>query len=275
MADSPAAMKRSLSKNPNMLRTMIGTGLTLILVLSYAVYSATMDSEYYGYITTNDAVDAELASESEGNASWYFTTQAAITWVNFTVNGGPTTDAYLVVEAEGFRSDWYHSPLLGLDDGGYVCNEPESDYSAVIETCELSSIHSIKLDNGSAVLRGRVSLELPIGGKGYFESENKESAEIFAKDVVSSQEKTTTWRVKVIEGESITTSGMIDIRAEYVVHEYISVDRFTLDPVQETVYSIAALIGCFFLVLIIPLMIYYSAIYKERINEQIRMEITD
>ena len=70
------AMKRSMAKNPNMLRTMIGTGLTLILVLSYAVYSATMDSEYYGYETTNRQISADLTSDSEGNASWFFTTQA-------------------------------------------------------------------------------------------------------------------------------------------------------------------------------------------------------
>ena len=50
-------VKRSLSKNPNMLRTMIGTGMTLILLLSYAVYSNTVDSEYYGYTTTNDSLE--------------------------------------------------------------------------------------------------------------------------------------------------------------------------------------------------------------------------
>ena len=47
-------MRKSLSRNPNMMRTMIGIGLVLILVLSYAVYSNTLDSEYYGYTTTND-----------------------------------------------------------------------------------------------------------------------------------------------------------------------------------------------------------------------------
>ena len=40
-------MKKSLSRNPNMLRTMIGLGLTLILLLGYAVYSNTVDTEYY------------------------------------------------------------------------------------------------------------------------------------------------------------------------------------------------------------------------------------
>ena len=38
------SMKKALAQNPNMLRTMVGLGLTLILILSYAVYGATMDS---------------------------------------------------------------------------------------------------------------------------------------------------------------------------------------------------------------------------------------
>ena len=38
-------MRKSMSRNPNMLRTMIGTGLVLVLVLAFAVYSNTVDSE--------------------------------------------------------------------------------------------------------------------------------------------------------------------------------------------------------------------------------------
>jgi len=54
-------MKKSLAKNPNMLRTMIGTGLVLVLILSYAVYSNTLDSEYYGYKTTNESEIIDLS----------------------------------------------------------------------------------------------------------------------------------------------------------------------------------------------------------------------
>ena len=78
-------MKRSLSKNPNMLRTMVGTGLTLIILLSYAVFSNTVDSEYYSYTTTNEHNVMDISAEVEGEASWYYTTYSAITWVNFTV----------------------------------------------------------------------------------------------------------------------------------------------------------------------------------------------
>ena len=36
-------------------RTMIGLGLTLILLLGYAVYSNTVDTEYYRFETTNES----------------------------------------------------------------------------------------------------------------------------------------------------------------------------------------------------------------------------
>ena len=61
----------------------------LILVLSYAVYSNTVDSEYYGYTTTNESLEMELQMESEDKASWYYTTKAAITWVNVSIDGAP------------------------------------------------------------------------------------------------------------------------------------------------------------------------------------------
>ena len=61
-------MRKSLSRNPNMLRTMIGIGMVLILVLGYAVYSNTVDSEYYGYSTTNEPIILQMAEEVEGEA---------------------------------------------------------------------------------------------------------------------------------------------------------------------------------------------------------------
>ena len=123
-------VKKSLSKNPNMLRTMIGTGMTLIILLSYAVYSNTVDSEYYEYNTTNEHNSMMLTQESDSLAEWYFTTTDAITWVNFTIDSAPS-DSTLIVEAVG--TNWSHSPNLGLSDQSYICNEPNSDYSDILD----------------------------------------------------------------------------------------------------------------------------------------------
>ena len=58
-------MKKALSRNPNMLRTMIGLGLTLILLLGYAVYSNTVDTEYYRFETTNEESELTLTKQNK------------------------------------------------------------------------------------------------------------------------------------------------------------------------------------------------------------------
>ena len=71
-------MRKSLSRNPNMLRTMIGLGLVLILVLSYAVYSATVDSEYYRYETSNASTEYQVTIQEENESTWYVATDSAL-----------------------------------------------------------------------------------------------------------------------------------------------------------------------------------------------------
>jgi len=265
-------VKRSLSKNPNMLRTMVGTGLTLIILLSYAVYSNTVDSEYYSYTTTNEHNFMDISEESQGGAQWYYTTYSAITWVNFSVeNAAP--GSILTVEAEG--TNWSHSPSLGLQEQSYICNEPDSDYSKYLETCEYSRTHSIVLDNGSGTLRGRVSLDLPIKGKGYLESDSIINAQNEAGELVHSAKKTITWKIKIEDGGEIASSEGVLVESEFSSHELLELEKFKLNPVQETVYSFSALVGCFFLVLVIPLMIFFSARYRENMNEKIRATVEE
>jgi hypothetical protein len=251
---------------------MVGTGLTLIILLSYAVYSNTVDSEYFSYTTTNENNMMDISQESEGEAQWYYTTYSAITWVNFTVeNAAPGST--LTVEAEG--TNWSHSPSLGLQDQSYICNEPDSDYSKYLETCEYSRSHSIILDNGSGTLRGRVSLDLPIKGKGYLESDDIINAQNEAENLVQSAKKTITWKIKIEDNGQISSSEGILVESEFTSHELLELEEFKLNPVQETVYSFSALVGCFFLVLVIPLMIFFSARYRENKNEELRTAVEE
>ncbi len=265
-------MKRSLSKNPNMLRTMIGTGLTLIILLAFAVYSNTVDSEYYEYTTTNEAVTMEFKAEEDGQADWFVVTNEAITWVNFSVDGAPAGST-LTVEADA--TNWSHSPSLGLEDRNYICNEPESDYSEVIETCDYSRTHSIDLESGNGTLRGRVSLELPIKGKGYLESSSLDKANLSANEMIDEAKMTITWKITVQkDGEVVPSAGML-VEGEYSKHELIGLEQFQLDPIQETVYSFSALVGCFFMALVVPLMIYFAARYRENKDEEKRASVEE
>ena len=74
-----------MSRNPNMLRTLIGLGLVLIIILGYAVHSNTVDSEYYLYETTNSEQNTELIQLEENSSEWYFISNEPITWINTTV----------------------------------------------------------------------------------------------------------------------------------------------------------------------------------------------
>jgi len=214
----------------------------------------------------------DISQESEGEAQWYYTTYSAITWVNFTVeNAAPGST--LTVEAEG--TNWSHSPSLGLQDQSYICNEPDSDYSKYLETCEYSRSHSIILDNGSGTLRGRVSLDLPIKGKGYLESDDIINAQNEAENLVQSAKKTITWKIKIEDNGQISSSEGILVESEFTSHELLELEEFKLNPVQETVYSFSALVGCFFLVLVIPLMIFFSARYRENKNEELRTAVEE
>jgi hypothetical protein len=214
----------------------------------------------------------EISQESEGEAQWYYTTYSAITWVNFTVeNAAPGST--LTVEAEG--TNWSHSPSLGLQDQSYICNEPDSDYSKYMETCEYSRSHSIVLDNGSGTLRGRVSLDLPIKGKGYLESDDIINAQNEAENLVQSAKKTITWKIKIDDAGKVASSEGVLVESEFTSHELLELEEFKLNPVQETVYSFSALVGCFFLVLVIPLMIFFSARYRENKDEELRTAVEE
>ena len=259
-------MRKSLSRNPNMLRTMIGIGMVLILVLAYAVYSNTVDSEYYGYSTTNEPILLQMEEEVEGEAKWRTTSEGALTWINVTVSGVSEGNT---IRVEALGTEWYHSPLLGAPDAdNFNCGE----WSKVSESCILASAHEVQVEYGTMTIRGLVSLELPIDGLGYLQSEDSDSAEAAALDLITESWDTVSWRVSVLDDGVIVSSQGINLTLEVVTHEIISVSEFKLDPIQESVYSFATLVGCFSLLLALPLMVYYSAMYKAKRDERIRIE---
>ena len=98
-------MKKALAQNPNMLRTMIGLGLTLIVILSYAVYGATIASSYYMYHTTNESVNHDVnnqgLSPDNTTQTWTFTTNRSTTWLNVTIDGVEIEDTISVGVSDG------------------------------------------------------------------------------------------------------------------------------------------------------------------------------
>ena len=85
-------MKKALAQNPNLLRTLIGLSLTLIFMLSYAVYGATVSPNYYIYqteATTTEFNEIDLDKQVINNQTYWTavieTDAQNLTWVNMTV----------------------------------------------------------------------------------------------------------------------------------------------------------------------------------------------
>ena len=261
-------MEKSMSRNPNMLRTLIGLGLVLILILGYAVHSNTVDSEYYLYETSNSESDLELIQLENNMSEWYVVTNSAITWINTSVDGAPQ-GSILKLDASGV--DWYHTPSLGQDQKDYNCKEFAPDYVNLIETCIKGPFHEINLDEQNNLI-GLVSLDLPIGGLGSVQADTQAEANETAENIVDDSTRIITWKISIIDsnGEIISSLG-IDVNSTVTTHDLISVEEFKLDPIQESIYSLATLVGCFTLLLILPMIAYFSAVYKEKRYEEARI----
>ena len=71
-------MQKALAQNPNLLRTLLGLSFTLIFILAYAVYGATVSPSYYLYqtdavTTTHSTAETESLYDSDENTTtWYW-----------------------------------------------------------------------------------------------------------------------------------------------------------------------------------------------------------
>ena len=265
---APYDMEKSMSRNPNMLRTLIGLGLVLIIILGYAVHSNTVDSEYYLFETSNSENNLELIQLEDNMSEWYVVTNSAITWINTTVDGAPH-GSILRLDASGV--DWYHTPSLGQNDKNFNCKEFAPDYVDLIETCVKGPFHEINLNEQNKMI-GLVSLDLPIGGLGSVQADNLAEANATVQKLVDDNSRIITWKVSIIDSDgTILSSQGIGVTSTITTHEFISVEEFKLDPIQESIYSFATLVGCFTLLLILPMIAYLSAVYKEKRDEEERL----
>ncbi|MDP6906687.1 MAG: hypothetical protein QF440_04650 [Candidatus Thalassarchaeaceae archaeon] len=266
-------MKKALAQNPNMLRTMIGLGLTLILILSYAVYSATIDSAYYYYHTTNEEVEPEVTdqglSESNTTQTWTFTTTLPTTWMNVSFIELKEGDILTLSVSDG---EWYHHEMLGSDEAEtFSCIEVDDGYEES-NICSKSQSHSLDvLETGSVIFRGIVSPNLPISGLGSLYADSLEEAENKSLDLINEHSGTRIWTITVESDSEINAVALVP-EVEFTQHELTKVEPFTVDPVTEMIWSVAALVGCFGMVLIIPLIAYVASLAKERKENREREE---
>ena len=89
---------------------------------------------------------------------------------------------------------------------------------------------------------------------------------------MNEENKTVTWRITILQDGATIDSAEVVASFTVVTHDLISVEAFELDPIQESVYSFATLVGCFAFLLFLPLLVYFSAKRKHAIDEQKRKD---
>ena len=256
-------MQKSIARNPNMLRTLIGLGLTLIIVLGYAVYSASLDSEYYLYTTSNEEVDVQLEQQDQGDGTVVFTAEVtgAFTWVNFSVEGLPA-GGELEVTSGGQRW-WSHPALVEWESGMFNCLAPDDDFE-IVNTCDRSYTHSATPDDeGLTRLRGLLDDELPLSGMGSLRAVNETVAQEEVEQMIAAADSTVTWRI-VLRAEHDIDPADVTVTMTVVEHDLLDIKPFQLDPVTEGFWSLTALLGCLSLVLLLPMGFYYGSRLKEK-----------
>ena len=251
-------MRKALAQNPNLLRTLIGMGLTLIFLLAYAVYGATIDTKVYMY--ESDSTETQVALDSpnryyDSDANRTFWTWDAnlnvvnLTWVNLSGEMLSIGSTISISNAEGL----YSHPDLG---------DPEAEDFSCSDSCLKLEEHTINI---TKKLDGIVSLTDPdpaLRGKGSIFADSLGEAKEESSRILSTEFESTSIRITVIEDGNREVSPSIILTQ--VNEELGEVKQFEIDAATEFVWALAAVIGCFGMVLVPSFTIYFAAQAKQK-----------
>ena len=150
-------MKKALAQNPNLLRTLIGLSLTLIFMLSYAVYGATVSPSVYIYQTepTVDVYEASVADQNiertydpeENTTTWAWQVIADdsnLTWVNVTATDLAPGAVLRVTNV----AKLYSHELLG---NTYNLQNPLEEEFSCADLCDYASVHERTSEEGGTI----------------------------------------------------------------------------------------------------------------------------
>ncbi|MDP6741532.1 MAG: hypothetical protein QF807_01375 [Candidatus Thalassarchaeaceae archaeon] len=268
-------MQKALSRNPNLLRTLLGLSVTLIIVLGYSIYSASIESEYYHYHTEMEESSIILNLDNDtadDNMLWTSSSSGSLTWVNITITGAPEGST-LTITSGG--SKWWSHPLLGdVDAENFNCLEPNSDFE-MVNHCDYGFTHSIVIDDsGSTTIRGLLSDELPLSSLGTIRADNLSAAEDESLSILERANISVTWQLELSNDAAIDKEA-VDLDVTIVSNTLNGVEKFQLNPFVESIWSLTALMSCFVMALALPLGIYYASIKREQRLNRLRNEFDE
>ena len=263
-------MRKALKQNPNMIRTMLGLAFSLILLLSYAVYGATMNPDYYVYQNSQTESNPELAlldvsTESE-TTTWIWTFDVNpnnLTWINATLENNSFSGNMKMINVAG--EYWSHEKLADSDAKDFVCAEEirENDKSYWIPfDCTVSTTHSRQFESGNVSIIGLSHPDPAKRNGGTVYAQNITAAENIARNIVDTTHISSQWQL-ILELDSTDSNEVPDLSVTFITEEFNSIEQFGLDAATEMLWSFAALFGCFAMLLVPSLSVYFAAMYKE------------
>jgi hypothetical protein len=251
-------MRKALAQNPNLLRTLIGMGLTLIVLLAYAVYGATIESEVYVYnAESNETVvtldDIQRFHDSDSNTTtWTWDANLNnnnLTWINLTAVELSPGATISISNAAGI----YSHPDLG---------NPDAEDFSCSESCVNSVEHLVNSSDGYASITSLTDPDPALRGKGSLYADSVNEAEEKASDIITTNFQPSTVRVTVVEQGDRDSSPSITLTQ--VNEELTSVEQFEVDAATEFMWALAAVIGCFSMVLVPSFTVYFAARAKQK-----------
>ena len=261
-------MKKALAQNPNLLRTLIGLSLTLIILLSYAVYGATISPSYYIYeteATDSSFEDIELTKIVQNNETTWIGTVSAnganLTWVNMTVTD-LASGAIVKMTNEG---KLYSHPFLGVEDAEVVVDGKTVDFRCS-EHCVYGESIEVEADSSEVNIQSLTSTDPARRSNGTVFADSKSEAESLARSEVNYTHSPSQIVIQITEPGNKSVQPQVSV---YTVNEaFASVEIFEIDAATEFLWALAAVVGCFSMVLIPSFTVYFAARAKERKNEE-------
>ena len=255
-------MQKALAQNPNLLRTLLGLSFTLIFMLAYAVYGATISPSYYLYTTDTETTVNENVEPvklydddtNETNWRWTFTADGDnLTWVNVTAGGLSKNAVVKLTNSAGLYS---HSKLGDPDAEGFACED----------SCYLNNTHEIISENGGDdAIISMTTTDPGRRNNGTVYAKSLDEAESKAREIVEYFHTPAVVIVEIIEAGNKSTAPSVSLVT--VNEDFADISVFSVDAGTEFLWAVAAVVGCFSMILIPSFTVYFAARAKERKNE--------
>lgn len=251
-------MRKALAQNPNLLRTIIGLGLTLIVLLAYAVYGATVSPDYYIFNSDVDELEVSLElqepyyDEDNNVTIWTWTGNldiANLSWVNLSVSQLSPNSTVQIMNAGGL---WSH-PSLG---------DPDAEKFSCMIDCIYSTSHIVDEEDGTVTIISLTDPEPSLRGKGSVYANSISEAEEKARKMLIRNHSDDV--VSIVISENGNRETQPELLLTSVNEEFTSIEQFEIDTATELAWALAAVIGCFSMVLVPSFTVYFASRAKQK-----------